>query len=97
MQPALAGLEDVIRRAKAAGLFDEEARSAAALASRYAFGGELDKAAEWADLLLELSRAHGIPSAAVDAWQTLAVVRRSGLWIGEDLSAGTLQQLDLVV
>lgn len=29
--------------------------------------------------------------------ETLAVVRRSGLWIGEDLSAGTLQQLDLVV
>ena len=26
-----------------------------------------------------------------------AVVRRSGLWIGEDLSAGTLQPLDLVV
>jgi hypothetical protein len=29
--------------------------------------------------------------------ETLAVVRRTGLWIGEDLSAGTLQQLDLVV
>lgn len=29
--------------------------------------------------------------------ETLAVVRRSGMWIGEDLSAGTLQQLDLVV
>lgn len=29
--------------------------------------------------------------------EPLAVVRRSGLWIGEDLSAGTLQQLDLVV
>ena len=41
-----AGLEDVIRRAKSAGLPDEEARSAAALAARYAYGGELDKAAE---------------------------------------------------
>jgi hypothetical protein len=29
--------------------------------------------------------------------ETLAVVRSTGLWIGEDLSAGTLQQLDLVV
>lgn len=72
-----AGLEDVIRRAKEAGLFDEEARSAAALAGRYAFAGELDKAAEWADSLLSLSQTHGIPSAAVDAWQTLAVVRQA--------------------
>ncbi|MDB4940792.1 MAG: Serine/threonine protein kinase [Labilithrix sp.] len=72
-----AGLEDVIRRAKVAGLFDEEARSAAALASRLAFAGELDKAADVAGSLLELSRVHGIPAAAVDAWQTLAVVRQA--------------------
>lgn len=72
-----ASLKDVIVRAKAAGLFDEEARSAAALASRLAFAGELDKAADVADSLLELSRGHGIPGAAVDAWQTLAVVRQA--------------------
>jgi tetratricopeptide (TPR) repeat protein len=82
-----AGLEDVIRRAKAAGLFDEEARSAAALASRLAFAGELDKAADVADSLLELSRAHGIPGAAVDAWQTLAVVRQARGDVGAALEA----------
>jgi tetratricopeptide (TPR) repeat protein len=82
-----AGLGEVIRRAKAAGLFDEEARSAAALASRYAFAGELDKAADWADSLLELSRSHGIPGAAVDAWQTLAVVRQARGDVGAALEA----------
>ncbi|MBX3188077.1 MAG: protein kinase [Labilithrix sp.] len=82
-----AALLDVIRRAKAAGLFDEEARSAAALASRLAFAGELDKAADVADSLLELARAHGIPSAAVDAWQTLAVVRQTRGDVGAALEA----------
>src|SRR5688572_23882701 len=82
-----AGLEEVIRRAKPAGLFDEEARSAADLAARYAFAGELDKAADWADSLLELSRAHGIPGAAVDAWQTLAVVRQARGDVGAALEA----------
>ena len=81
------GLEDVIRRAKAAGLFDEEARSAAALASRLAFAGELDKAADVADSLLELSKTHGIPAAAVDAWQTLAVVRQARGDVGAALEA----------
>ncbi|MBS2017340.1 MAG: protein kinase [Deltaproteobacteria bacterium] len=80
-------LEDVIRRAKAAGLFDEEARSAAALASRLAFAGELDKAADVADSLLELSKTHGIPAAAVDAWQTLAVVRQARGDVGAALEA----------
>jgi tetratricopeptide (TPR) repeat protein len=82
-----AGLEEVIQRAKAAGLFDEEARSAADLAARYAFAGELDKAADWADSLLELSRTHGIPGAAVDAWQTLAVVRQARGDVGAALEA----------
>lgn len=72
-----ASLEDVIKLAKEAGLFDEEARSAAVLAARYAYAGELEKAADWADALLELSRGHGIPSAAIDAWQALAVVRQA--------------------
>jgi tetratricopeptide (TPR) repeat protein len=82
-----AGLQDVIRRAKVAGLFDEEARSAAALASRLAFAGELDSAADVADSLLELSRGHGIPGAAVDAWQTLAVVRQARGDVGAALEA----------
>ena len=81
------GLQDVIRRAKVAGLFDEEARSAAALASRLAFAGELDQAADVADSLLELSRGHGIPGAAVDAWQTLAVVRQARGDVGAALEA----------
>ncbi|MBX3211005.1 MAG: protein kinase [Labilithrix sp.] len=81
------GLEEVIRRAKAAGLFDEVARSAADLAARYAFAGELDKAADWADALLELSRTHGIAGAAVDAWQTLAVVRQARGDVGAALDA----------
>ncbi len=81
------GLEEVIARAKTAGLFDEEARSAADLAARYAFAGELDKAADWADSLLELSRTHGIPGAAVDAWQTLAIVRQGRGDVGAALEA----------
>ncbi len=82
-----AGLQDVIRRAKAAGLFDEEARSAAALAARLAFAGELEQAADVAHSLLELSRVHGIPGAAVDAWQTLAVVRQGRGDVGSALEA----------
>jgi len=82
-----AGLEQVMRRAKEAKLFDEEARSAAALASRLAFAGELDKAADVADSLLELSRSQGIPGAAVDAWQTLAVVRQARGDVGAALEA----------
>ena len=82
-----AGLEEVIVRAKAAGLVDEEGRSAAALATRYAFGGELDKAASWADSLLRLSRDYGVAGAAVDAWQTLAVVRQTRGDVGAALEA----------
>jgi tetratricopeptide (TPR) repeat protein len=82
-----ASLEDVIRRAKAAGLYDEEARSAADLAARYAYAGELDKASQWTDSLLELARKYGIPNAAVDAWQTLAVVRQAKGDVGAALEA----------
>lgn len=81
------GLEQVIRRAKAAGLHDEDARCSAVLAARYAFAGELARAAEVADALLELSRTHGIPGAAVDAWQTLAVVRQTRGDVGAALEA----------
>ena len=82
-----ASLEDVIRRAKAAGLYDEEARSAADLAARYAFAGELDKATQWTDSLLELAGKYGIPNAAVDAWQTLAVVKQARGDVGAALDA----------
>ncbi|MBX3230737.1 MAG: protein kinase [Labilithrix sp.] len=82
-----ASLEEVIRRAKAAGLWDEEARSAADLAARYAFAGELDKAAAWTDSLLALARDHSLPGAAVDAYQTLAVVRQARGDVGAALEA----------
>jgi tetratricopeptide (TPR) repeat protein len=82
-----ARLEQVRKDAKAAGLADEEARCAAALASRYAFAGELDAAAEVADHLLSIAQQHGFAGAAVDAWQTLAVVRQARGDVGAALEA----------
>ncbi len=79
---------DLVRRdAQAAGLADEEARSAAALATRYAYAGELDQAAEVADHLLTIAQRHGIAGAAVDAWQTLAIVRQARGEVGAALEA----------
>jgi tetratricopeptide (TPR) repeat protein len=80
-------IEEVRRAAKEAGLVDEEARCTAALAARYAFAGEHDKAAEAADALLSLAQSHGIARAAVDAWQTLAVVRQARGDVGAALEA----------
>jgi hypothetical protein len=80
-------LDEVRRAAQAANLPDEEARCAAALASRYAFGGELDRAAEVAEDLLVLAQRHALPGAAVDAWQTLAVVRQARGEVGAALEA----------
>jgi hypothetical protein len=82
-----AHLDEVRRAAQEAGLADEEARCGAALATRYAYAGELDKAAEVADSLLTLSQRHNIPGAAVDAWQTLAVVRQARGEVGAALEA----------
>ncbi|MEO8797850.1 MAG: protein kinase, partial [Polyangiaceae bacterium] len=86
-QETSAKLDQVTHEAKDAGLTDEEARCAAALASRYAFGGELDAAAEMSDHLLSISQEQGIMSAAVDAWQTLAVVRQARGDVGAALEA----------
>ncbi len=80
-------LLEVRRAAQNANLPDEEARSAAALAARYAYAGELDRAAEVADGLLTLAQKHGIAGAAVDAWQTLAVVRQARGEVGAALEA----------
>jgi tetratricopeptide (TPR) repeat protein len=80
-------LDQVRLAAQAAGLPDEEARCAAALAARYAFAGELDRAAEVSDSLLSLANNHGIAGAAVDAWQTLAVVRQARGAMGAALDA----------
>lgn len=82
-----ARIDEVRKAAAAAGLVDEEARCAAALASRYAFGGELDRAADVAEHLLLLAQKHGIAGAAVDAWQTLAVVRQARGDVGAALEA----------
>ncbi|MGH7272802.1 MAG: serine/threonine-protein kinase PknK, partial [Polyangiaceae bacterium] len=82
-----AGLDEVRQAAQRAGLPDEEARCSAALAARYAYGGELEAAAEVAASLLALSQQHGLALAAVDAWQTLAVVRQARGEVGAALQA----------
>ena len=82
-----ARLEQVRKDAQAAGLVDEEARCAAALASRYAFAGNVDAAADVAEQLLSLAQRHAIPGAVVDAWQTLAVVRQTRGDVGAALEA----------
>ncbi len=62
--------------AAALGVHDEEARCSAALAARLAFAGKFNDAEAEAKRLLELSQ-RGIASAAVDAYQTLAIVRQT--------------------
>jgi tetratricopeptide (TPR) repeat protein len=81
------GLDEVRKAARSLGLFDEEARSAAVLAARCAYGGELDRAADVAEELLDIAARQKIPAAAVDAWQTLAVVRQARGEVGAALEA----------
>ena len=59
------------------GLHEEEARCSAALASRLAYAGDLEQAEEEARRLLDLARSRNVWSAAVDGWQTLAIVRQT--------------------
>jgi eukaryotic-like serine/threonine-protein kinase len=70
-------LTSVRDRAKALDLVDEEAKCSATLAHRLAFAGELGNAEREASHLLHLAEDRGIVWAAVDAWQTLAVVRQT--------------------
>lgn len=70
-------LEEVVRRATALGLVDEAVRCSATLAARHAFAGEFVRAEHDARKLLVLADKHGVASAAVDAWQTLAVVHQT--------------------
>jgi len=86
-QETSARLEQVGREARAAGLSDEEASSAAVLAARYAYAGEHDRAADVADRLLAIAQEHEIPAAAVDAWQTFAVVYQARGEVGAALDA----------
>jgi len=81
---ARGGGEDVSERlaesrnqAAALGLMEEEARCSAVLASRVAFAGRFDDAKAEAARLLDFAETRGIRSAAVDAWQTLAIVRQT--------------------
>jgi serine/threonine protein kinase/tetratricopeptide (TPR) repeat protein len=57
-------------------LSDEEARCAAVLAARLAFAGKFKEAETEARRLLELAQ-RGIAYAAVDGYQTLAIVRQT--------------------
>ena len=70
-------LADVRDQAARLGLRDEEARCSAALAGRLAYAGEFEPAEAEAKRLLALSEEQGIGAAAVDAWQTLAIIRQS--------------------
>ncbi|MBN4050347.1 protein kinase [Desulfobulbus sp. AH-315-M07] len=70
-------LLEVVRRSAELGMLDEQARCSATLASRYAFAGELSMAEAEAAQLLKLAEDRGVQSAAVDAWQTLAIVHQT--------------------
>jgi hypothetical protein len=82
-----ARLDEVRQAAHDASLTDEEARCAAALATRYAYAGELDAAARVAQMLLSLGQKQGFASAGIDAWQTLAVVSQTRGEVGAALEA----------
>lgn len=58
-------------------LHDEEARCSAALALRLAFAGRFVEAEAEADRLLTLAERRSISAAAVDAYQTLAIIRQT--------------------
>ena len=70
-------LAEVRDRAAALGLHDEEARCSAVLASRLAFAGKFSEAEAEAKRLLKLAAEGNIRAAAVDAYQTLAIVRQT--------------------
>ncbi len=70
-------LSEARAKARELGLSDEEARCTATLASRHAFGGNLELAEREAEYLLEIAETRGVPAAAIDAWQALAVVRQT--------------------
>lgn len=70
----LAGTRD---EAAELGMRDEEARCSAALAARLAFAGQFEEAETEANRLLLLADRENARSAAVDGWQTLAIVRQT--------------------
>ena len=70
-------LRSVRDRARSMDVVDEAARCSATLAVRFAFRGELVEAEQEVQELLRLAEDKQIVWAAVDAWQTLAVVRQT--------------------
>jgi serine/threonine protein kinase/tetratricopeptide (TPR) repeat protein len=70
-------LIQIRNRAAKLDLVEEEARCSAALANLYAFAGQLASAERETRILLDLAAKRDIEWAAVDAWQTLAVVRQT--------------------
>lgn len=58
-------------------LRDEEARCSAVLAARLAFAGLFEDAEMEANRLLLLADQQKVKSAAVDGWQTLAIIRQT--------------------
>ncbi len=71
-------LQQVREQAERLGLYDEEARCSADLATRFAFAGEHEKAEREVRRLLELAQRHaGLMASAVNAWQVLAIVRQT--------------------
>jgi len=59
------------------GMHDEVARCSATLATRLAFAGQFEEAETEANGLLLLAEREKVLSAAVDAWQTLAIIRQT--------------------
>ena len=66
-------------QAAALGLLDEEARCSAVLALRVAFAGRFAEAEAEIKRLLKLAQQQSTSAAAVDAYQTQAIVRRFSL------------------
>ena len=64
-------------QAAALGLLDEEARCSAVLALRVAFAGRFAEAEAEIKRLLKLARQQSTSAAAVDAYQTQAIVRQT--------------------
>ena len=73
--------------AAALGLHDEEARCSAALASRLAFAGRFSEAETEVHRLLHLADRRGISAAAVDAYQTQAIIRQTQAALSAALEA----------
>jgi tetratricopeptide (TPR) repeat protein len=80
-------LADVRDQARVLGLIDEEARASAELALRRSFAGQFEEAEQEAARLLELGEGPASRAAAVDGWQTLAIVHQGRGAVSEALSA----------